>query len=67
MAYGLGDLHLPIGWGSLPWPQLMAELEFEPDVIFNLELPKPYRSELPDSFRAVREMIAAYSARRSNA
>jgi sugar phosphate isomerase/epimerase len=66
VAYGLGDLHLPIGWGSLPWPQLMAELEFEPDVIFNLELPKPYQSELPDSFRAVREMIAAYSARRSN-
>src|SRR5208337_4608168 len=24
VAYGLGDLHLPIGWGSLPWHDMLA-------------------------------------------
>ena len=45
----------------------MAALEFEPDVIFNLELPSPYRIARPESIQAIREMIATYSARRSNA
>ncbi len=67
VAYGLGDLHLPIGWGNLPWQKMMAAFEFEPDVIFNLELPGPYRIELPESFRAMQEMIGTYRARRSNA
>ena len=57
VAYGLGDLHLPIGWGNLPWQDLMARLEFEPDAIFNLELPVPYWFEVPESVRAMREMI----------
>ena len=67
LAYGLGDLHLPVGWGSLPWHELMAAAEFEPDVVFNLEVQGPYRSELPESVAAVREMIGIYTARRSNA
>ncbi|MGO9545470.1 MAG: sugar phosphate isomerase/epimerase family protein [Rhodomicrobium sp.] len=67
VAYGLGDLHLPIGWGNLPWQDLMARLEFEPDAIFNLELPVPYWFEVPGSVRAMREMMAIYSARRTNA
>ena len=67
VAYGLGDLHLPIGWGNLPWQEMMAAFEFEPDVIFNLELQAPYRIVLPESFRAMQEMIETYRARRSNA
>ncbi|MGO9473427.1 MAG: sugar phosphate isomerase/epimerase family protein [Rhodomicrobium sp.] len=67
VAYGLGDLHLPIGWGTLPWRDMMAAFEFEPDVIFNLELPVAYWFALPDSMQAVREMAEAYGARRSNA
>ncbi len=63
VAYGLSDLHLPIGWGKLPWAALMAELTFLPDVIFNLELPPQYWFMLEDSVRAVREMVGAYEAR----
>ncbi len=63
LAYGLGDLHLPIGWGSIPWAAIMAEVTFLPDVIFNLELPVPYWFMLEDSVRAVREMIGIYEAR----
>lgn len=67
MAYGLGDLHLPIGWGELPWNEMMATFEFEPDVIFNLELPAPYWFALTDSVRAMRDMMEIYEAGRSRA
>ncbi len=67
VAYGLGDLHLPIGWGSLPWHEMMASFDFEPGVIFNLELPAAYWCALQDSVKAVREMAGIYAARRANA
>jgi sugar phosphate isomerase/epimerase len=65
VAFGMHDLHLPLGWGSLPWPELMATLDFEPDAIFNLELPAPYRVALGESIEALRGMIADYSARQA--
>jgi sugar phosphate isomerase/epimerase len=67
VAYGLGDLHLPIGWGNLPWQEMMAAFEFEADVIFNLELPVAYWFALPESVRAMHEMIETYRMRRTNA
>jgi sugar phosphate isomerase/epimerase len=67
VAYGLGDLHLPVGWGNLPWLDMMADFTFEPDVIFNLELPVPYLYALPDCMSAMREMVEVYRARRTNA
>jgi sugar phosphate isomerase/epimerase len=64
VAYGLGDLHLPIGWGNLPWLEMMAECEFQPNVVFNLELPAPYWYALSDCVRALREMIRVYEEHR---
>ena len=66
LAYGLGDLHLPIGWGAIPWATIMEDFTFQPDVIFNLELPVPYWFALEDSVRAVREMIDVYRSRGSD-
>jgi sugar phosphate isomerase/epimerase len=63
LAFGLGDLHLPIGWGNIPWRQIMAEFEFLPDAIFNLELPVQYWFALEESFRAVQDMAEVYRAR----
>jgi sugar phosphate isomerase/epimerase len=63
VALGLGDLHLPIGWGNIPWARLMAECTFLPDAVFNLELPAHYWYALKDSVAAVREMAATYRAR----
>jgi sugar phosphate isomerase/epimerase len=67
VGYGLGDLHLPVGWGNIPWLAMMADFTFEPNVIFNLELPTPYWFALRDSVTAMREMIEVYNARSSNA
>ncbi len=30
-ALGIGDLHLPIGWGDIPWEEIFSELTFLPD------------------------------------
>jgi sugar phosphate isomerase/epimerase len=67
VAFGLGDLHLPLGWGNLPWADMMARFVFEPDVIFNLELPVPYWFALKDSVQTMREMAQAYQSHRANA
>jgi sugar phosphate isomerase/epimerase len=64
LAYGLGDLHLPIGWGSIPWTSIMQDFTFQPDAIFNLELPVQYWFALEESVRAVREMSDVYQSRR---
>ena len=64
LAYGLGDLHLPIGWGTIPWAAIMQDFTFQPDAIFNLELPVQYWFALEESVRAVREMRDVYQSRR---
>jgi sugar phosphate isomerase/epimerase len=42
MAYGHGDLHLPVGWGDIPWDRIIAECEFPEGVLFNIELKERY-------------------------
>lgn len=42
LAYGHGDLHLPVGWGDIPWQALMAECIFPTGVLFNIELNQRY-------------------------
>ncbi|MBJ7533988.1 sugar phosphate isomerase/epimerase [Rhodomicrobium vannielii ATCC 17100] len=60
VAYGLGDLHLPLGWGKLPWLSLMDELAFLPDALFLLELSAQYRFALPDGVARARDLAATY-------
>jgi sugar phosphate isomerase/epimerase len=42
LAYGHGDLHLPVGWGDIPWDMLMATCAFPKGVVFNIELQDRY-------------------------
>lgn len=64
VAYGLGDLHLPLGWGAIPWDDIMADFVFEPDAIFNLELPAPYWFALAKSVTRMRALGAAHVSAR---
>ena len=41
LAFGHGDLHLPVGWGNLPWEALIDACAFPDDVVFNIELEGP--------------------------
>ncbi|MCO5732569.1 sugar phosphate isomerase/epimerase [Rhizobium sp. SSA_523] len=37
-ALGIGDLHLPIGWGDIAWDEIFAELTFLPDTTLIMEI-----------------------------
>jgi sugar phosphate isomerase/epimerase len=39
MAFGMGDLHLPFGWGDIPFETLLPPLPVLPGTILNVELP----------------------------
>jgi sugar phosphate isomerase/epimerase len=54
LAYGLGDLHLPMGMGSIPWDDLAERCEFPADPIFIHELAPPYWSDLADAIGNMR-------------
>ena len=55
-AMGVGDLHLPLGWGDIDWDGIFAELEFLPDTVMIMEIGHRYRSEQPQSLRRAREL-----------
>ena len=48
-ALGIGDLHMPLGWGDIAWDEIFAELEFLPDTVLMMEIGARYRSEQPES------------------
>ena len=57
-AYGHGDLHLPVGWGDIPWERLIAQCTFPKGVLFNIELNQRYwyaAQECVDATKALAE------------
>jgi sugar phosphate isomerase/epimerase len=55
LAFGVGDLHLPIGLGAIPWDEMMR-LPLPDGVIINLELSPPYWSQLGECITALRRL-----------
>ena len=54
-AMGIGDLHMPLGWGDIAWEEIFAELTFLPDTVLMMEIGRRYRAEQPASLeRALR-------------
>lgn len=60
MAYGLGDLHLPVGWGTVPWGRLADALAVHPGTVLTLEIDTPYvdAETLADSVARARDIAA---------
>lgn len=56
LAMGIGDLHLPLGWGDIDWDHIMASLHFLPDTIMMMEIGHRFRSEQPESLRRARQL-----------
>lgn len=48
-AMGIGDLHMPLGWGDIGWDGIFAELDFLPNTIMMMEIGPRYHSEQPAS------------------
>jgi sugar phosphate isomerase/epimerase len=58
IAYGMGDLHLPLGWGDLPWEEILPELPFRPGTVMIVELFQRHWSELDDCAATARRLMA---------
>jgi sugar phosphate isomerase/epimerase len=64
LAFGLGDLHLPLGWGDIPWDEMLPELAFQDGTALIVELPPHFAEEAPAVAAAARRLIGlAGSAR----
>ena len=46
VAYGVGDLHLPFGWGDIPFASLLPGLPVLGGSVLTVELPEKYWAEL---------------------
>lgn len=57
VAYGIGDLHLPFGWGDIPFDSLLPKLPVLPGSVLNVELPARYWSELDACAAAARRFV----------
>lgn len=58
LAYGHGDLHLPVGWGDLPWQAVMEACTFPQGVVFNIELKQRYWYAAQDAVDATKALAA---------
>jgi sugar phosphate isomerase/epimerase len=47
LAFGLGDLHLPLGWGDIPWEGMLPKLTFQDGTVLMVELPHHFADEMP--------------------
>ena len=56
VAFGMGDLHLPIGWGTVPYATLLDDLPIRAGSVANLELSGAFDSELEASIAKTAEI-----------
>ena len=67
VAYGHGDLHLPVGWGDIPWDTLIAECTSPEGVVFNVELKERYWYAAQETVDATKALAAKALIRRNAA
>ncbi|KQT57371.1 hypothetical protein ASG54_12405 [Aureimonas sp. Leaf460] len=56
LAYGHGDLHLPIGWGDIPWDAIVETCVFPEGAVFNIELNPRYLHASAECVAAARDL-----------
>ncbi|CCF18741.1 Xylose isomerase-like TIM barrel [Pseudorhizobium banfieldiae] len=57
-AVGIGDLHMPLGWGDIDWESIFGELQFLPGTVAMMEIGARYRAEQPESLERARGLMA---------
>jgi sugar phosphate isomerase/epimerase len=56
-SYGQGDLHLPLGWGDIPFDKIFEEVEFPDNINLNFELPIRYEKYYKESIAKARMLL----------
>jgi len=55
-AYGEGDIHLPPGWGSIPYEQVLARLpQYEGDLVLEIKL--GFEDHLSECLATIRRLV----------
>ncbi|HEX5078241.1 MAG TPA: sugar phosphate isomerase/epimerase [Geminicoccaceae bacterium] len=57
IAFGMGDLHLPMGWGDIPWEEILPQLAFRPGTAMIVELPPRHMAELESCAATARRFM----------
>ncbi len=60
-ALGIGDLHMPLGWGDIAWDRIFSDLTFLPGTVLMMEIGERYRREQPESLARARELMDEYA------
>lgn len=67
-ALGIGDLHLPLGWGDIDWEDIFSELTFLPDTTIVMEIgAERFAAEQPASLERARQLAAIANSGRAAA
>ena len=64
VAFGVGDLHLPFGWGDIPFETLLPGLPVLPGTVLTVELPERHWGELDACAAFARGLMQRMNARR---
>ncbi len=57
VAFGMGDLHLPLGWGAIPFETLLPGKPFLPGTVMIVELPPRYWAEIDACAERTRRLM----------
>jgi sugar phosphate isomerase/epimerase len=57
LIYGLGDLHLPPGWGDLPLGKIFSNLKIS-QAFMTLEIHPRYKDEYVESLKAAKYLAS---------
>lgn len=57
VTYGQGDIHLPLGWGNIPFEKIFSKFSFSPDIFLNFELADRYKRYYQSSYEAAKKLI----------
>ena len=57
LSYGLGDLHLPLGWGNIPFEKISDKLIFPKGLIMVLEIQERFIDYIPETIKKARYLF----------
>ena len=56
-SYGFGDLHLPLGWGDIPFAKVFENLQFPENINLNFELSSRYEKYWQQNIIEARQIL----------
>ena len=56
VSYGFGDIHLPLGWGSIPFDKIFNEINLPKNVNLNFELLPKHHAYFQESIKIAKDL-----------